>query len=292
MFIGNKTVSGFSLRMYQVGNLHLGIPTDIGPRILYLAHQNRPEDNLFSILPNAGRQTDEGFWHLYGGHRLWAAPEAFPRTYSLDNRPIILSEDDKGITLESEPEPLAGIDKKLIIMPHSSGGIKIIHRIQNKGLWPIQLACWALSVMQPNGTAVLPITPQPVDVDSLLPDRTLTIWPYTNLKDSRLSFHNDRLVIQQNPKLKPPLKIGTRANPPAGYYYWNGLLFKKENRILTDANYPDGNSTFEVYTSSEMLELETLGPLTLLEPEQETQSIEIWNVYETDKFIPETEKLT
>ena len=43
---------------------------------------------MLAELPDTKVTTDLGEWKPWGGHRLWAAPEAMPRTYSPDNSPI------------------------------------------------------------------------------------------------------------------------------------------------------------------------------------------------------------
>jgi len=74
--VEEKEVGGFKTKFFYLDNLVIGIPTEIGPRILYLSSKEKPEFNLFGVLPEAGIQTSEGFWRIYGGHRLWSSPEA------------------------------------------------------------------------------------------------------------------------------------------------------------------------------------------------------------------------
>ncbi|MEM2960208.1 MAG: hypothetical protein QXU67_01245, partial [Candidatus Bathyarchaeia archaeon] len=88
MRVEEKTIEGFRVKILSIGDMLLGVACDIGPRILYLASAEKPELNLFGILPNAGVETSDGFWRIYGGHRLWSSPEAKPRSYSLDNQPV------------------------------------------------------------------------------------------------------------------------------------------------------------------------------------------------------------
>jgi len=49
--------------------------------------------------------------------------------------------------------------------------------------------------------------------------------------------------------------------------YWNGNLFVKTFDYKNGAVYPDFGSSVEVYSAKENLELETLAPLKLLQPE-------------------------
>jgi hypothetical protein len=64
MKVQEKKVDDFNTKMVSMNGITVGIATDIGPRILYVASNKRPELNLFGVLPDAGVQTSEGFWRL------------------------------------------------------------------------------------------------------------------------------------------------------------------------------------------------------------------------------------
>ncbi|HJS19230.1 MAG TPA: hypothetical protein VJ785_10805, partial [Anaerolineales bacterium] len=48
--------------------------TDLGPRIIGL-YAKGVEGNLFVVTPDQHWPTPHGEYYLYGGHRLWTAPE-------------------------------------------------------------------------------------------------------------------------------------------------------------------------------------------------------------------------
>jgi hypothetical protein len=266
-----------------LNQLRIGIATNLGPRILYLAHNDNPELNVFGILPDAGTQTSEGFWHIYGGHRLWSSPEATPRSYSLDNQPVKLEFGKDKITIIGNPELSNSIQKKITLQPAKKNlGIEVNHTITNIGRWPIQLACWALSVMRQNGIAIIPIKPHQVDSAGLLPDRHLTLWPYTSLADKRITFLDEYILVQQNPKIKITIKLGTKSNPEWVAYWVQGLLFVKRFKLEPGA-YPDFGCNVEVYTNDAMLEAETLGPLKTIRPGESVQHTEWWNIIKAGK---------
>src|ERR1035437_959987 len=60
--------------------------TDVGPRVIRLGFIGG--QNLFKEYSATLGRTDDTEFHPYGGHRLWHAPEAFPRSYSPDNGPV------------------------------------------------------------------------------------------------------------------------------------------------------------------------------------------------------------
>ena len=66
--------------------MELVVTTDVGPRIMRLAFRGGP--NLLKEYPEHLGKRGGNAWRLYGGHRLWHAPEASPRTYWPDNVPV------------------------------------------------------------------------------------------------------------------------------------------------------------------------------------------------------------
>jgi len=85
--------------------IELVTPTDIGPRILrfgFIGQQNE-------FVPVLG-------WG-FSAHRLWHAPEAYPRSYLPDKDPISFKQHDNFIRLTEATEKETGIQKELDIPP-------------------------------------------------------------------------------------------------------------------------------------------------------------------------------
>ena len=59
----------------------------------------------------------------------------------------------------------------------------------------------------------------------------------------------------------------------------NGQLFLKRFAWQPNAEYPDFNVNFEAYTDRDILELETLAPLTELQPGQSVIHSEEWLLF-------------
>ncbi|MBA2123542.1 hypothetical protein B9J78_01135 [bacterium Unc6] len=66
------------------------------------------------------------------------------------------------------------------------------------------------------------------------------------------------------------------ANKGWGAYIHKNGIFIKTFKHKADARYPDYGCSLEIYTNSKMLELETLGPLFNLKPNQTIQHTENW----------------
>jgi hypothetical protein len=72
-------------------------------------------------------------------------------------------------------------------------------------------------------------------------------------------------------------------------YARRGDLFIKRAASDANATYPDRGSSAEVFTNHEMLELETLGPMELLEPGSVVEHSEIWELHRGEDFSSATE---
>ena len=66
---------------YRLSNnlVDLIVTTDVGPRVIRFGFVG--EENEFKEYEELMGRTGGAEWRIYGGHRLWHAPEARPRTY-------------------------------------------------------------------------------------------------------------------------------------------------------------------------------------------------------------------
>lgn len=291
MEIEEKELQGFKMKIVSIGDISVGIPSNIGPRILYLAGRKRAGFNLFGILPNSGVQTSQGFWRTFGGHRLWSSPEAMPRSYSPDDKPIGLEMVRGAISIIGNPEVENSIQKEIRIRAFSQGRIQVIHTIRNIGRWPVRLACWALSVMRQNGFAIIPVESSKDEGRGLLPDRHFSIWPYDDLSDRRLRLADQYILVDQDPSVKDPFKIGAMSRPTWVAYHVDGIAFVKQF-LVEEGEYPDFGCNVEVYTNADMLELETIGPLKVIEPSGSIEHAEYWSIFDVGQLTHEPNDIT
>lgn len=268
--------------------IQLVISTEVGPRILFFGFHG--EDNEFYENPEHSGKTGGGEYRVYGGHRLWTSPE-IESTYFPDNVPVSVREQSGAFIFTSPPEhvhPGAGLQKEIEVKLHETGThVAITHRISNRGKQVIEVAPWALSVMAGGGKAILPLPPRaPVSKDKLLPEGVLVLWSYTDLGDPRWSIGTKYIQLRQedNPAFRFREQMGGIYNPFGwGAYFRQGHLFVKRADVYKGSKYPDFGCNFEIYTDPSSLELETLGPLQGLEPEQTLQHTEEWWLF---KDIP------
>ena len=135
--------------------VELIITTGLGPRVLFYGYVGG--QNFFRVFEDQVTNVKPGEWQSYGGHRLWHAPEVFPRTYYPDNDVVEYDWDGKTLTLTCVPEVANDVVKTIEITLDESGtGVSLNHTIKNTGPWSVELSAWCLSVMAPGGRAVIP----------------------------------------------------------------------------------------------------------------------------------------
>jgi len=269
---------GLPTRAIENKFLRLEFLVTAGPRIVRLLFPGSTE-NVFAELPHKTIETVQGDFFLRGGHRLWHSPEAMPRTYLPDNTGVQIKEIDGGVRLRQPTEAQTGITKSIEIrLDAQRAAATITHRLQNDGARAAEFAPWAITMLPLGGVAILPQTVSPIDAHGLLPNRNLVWWSYTRINDARLELANDTIRVHARAEL-PPCKIGY-FNRRGGIAYWrNNILFVKRFTPQIDQPHPDFNCNVEVYCNDEFIELETLAPLTRIEPGQSATHVETWELY-------------
>jgi len=271
------------------GQIELIATTDVGPRIMrfgYVGGQNLLKEYKDQLGKTGG---DE--WQIYGGHRLWHAPEHAVRTYFLDNSAIKHSWDGKTLKLTQDVETTTGIVKEIEVTLDSKGNhVKVLHRLINTNMWDIEASPWAMSVMAQGGRLILPQEPYRSHPEYLLPARPLVLWHYTDMKDPRWIWGTKYIQLKQNPKVAKKQKAGLLNKVGWGAYYLNGQLFIKRYPYNPEATYPDMGCNTETFTNDEMLEFETLGPLTKIPADGgKVEYVERWSLFKVKVGEDESE---
>lgn len=251
------------------------VTTDIGPRIVKFGFINR--QNFFHLSSEDIGKTGGDKWRIYGGHRLWLAPEAIPLSYYPDNQPVKNSYDGTTLKLTQEREITTGIVKEMeITLFGDKNQVTVLHRFINKGANEIELSIWALSVLAKEGRAIIPQEPFGEGDDYLLPARPLALWQYTKMNDPRWVWGEKFIQATQNPTFTSEQKIGLLNKQGWVAYYLNKEILVKKFSYEEAAIYPDFNCNNEIYINGSFLEIETLGPLTNLPLEGVIKHTEHW----------------
>lgn len=255
--------------------IELIVTLDVGPRILRFGFIGGP--NEFCEYEEWWGKTGGDEWRNYGGHRLWHAPEVRPRTYAPDNEPVTLRKTPEGVVFTQPVESTTGIQKEIAInFPALEGAVRVTHRLRNLGPWAVELAPWALSVMAPGGTAIIPLPERADHKTNLLPGSVLALWKYTDLSDARWTFGRRFILLRQDAQATTPQKIGASVVQGWAAYVRDGHAFVKRFPYDPAATYPDFGVNAEFFTNARMLEVESLGPLTRLAPGAEVEHVESW----------------
>jgi len=270
----------YGLPTRTISNQHLRLEylATAGPRIVRLALAGSAE-NLLAETPDLKLGTPYGDYFFRGGHRLWLAPEAFPRSYIPDNDGLTVEELPDGVGLFGPTEAATGIRKSIEVhLSHDRSAVTLIHRLHNNGPEPVELAPWAITQLPLGGLAVLPLRANPADPAGLLPDRHLALWPYTRWQDDRLRVQDEYVLIEARPQ---PTACKVGAWNPRGWlgYRRAGVFFLKRFQPQAHGPHPDRGCNAEVYVKDRFIELETLGPLQRLEPGQAAMHVETWELY-------------
>jgi len=267
-------------RNLRLRNAHveLGVTLEVGPRIIHFSTSDAP--NVFKNYDEQMGRSGEAEWQIRGGHRLWFAPEDPVATYFPDNGPVEVDEIGGGaVRLRPAPETPNGLQKEIdLALDDHAPHVRLVHRIRNIGGHAVELAPWALTVMAPDGTAVAGLPPRGSHPEDLLPNQQLVLWPYTDLGDERITMETRSILLAQRAD-GGPTKLG--LSNPEGWaaYAVHGCLFIKRFAWDAGAFYPDMGCNTELFTNEEMLEVESLGPLAVVEPGEAVEHVEDWHLF-------------
>jgi hypothetical protein len=255
------------------------ITLDVGPRILHFAHKGSP--NVLKTYPEQLGGRHEKEWMIRGGHRLWTSPESPEdgHTYDRDNCPVSWKElGANHAVVRRTADTAHGWQKELEVkLAPDANRVTVIHRLEALRDRPDPIGIWALSVMAPGGTAIVPLPALGSHPEDLLPNQLLVIWPYVRMNDSRIIWGEKNLLVKQSAAGKP-FKIGLRHQAGVAGYQLGEQLFTKSIAFTEGETYPDFGVNFELFTNGEMLELESLAPLRNLKAGQVYAHTEEWNL--------------
>jgi len=263
------------------------VTLDVGPRVICYRLPGG-----FNVLKNYDDQmggTGEAEWQIRGGLRFWLAPEDLTRTYFPDNNPVRYEQIGPcAVRLTPPPENEYGVQKEMTVgLAESGTRVSISLKVTNIGPLITQLAPWAPTVMAPGGVEIIPQPPHrnhplhPKNAKSpadFAPNQELILWPYFDFTDSRWTFGSRYIFLRQDAK-KGPTKIGLAHRRSWVAYLNQGNLFVKRIGYVEGGSYPDMGTNYQTFSNEDMLEMETVGLLTSLNPGQSAELSESWELF-------------
>lgn len=268
------------------GTLQLTILISSGPRILsfgFVGQENEfCSDDPFTV------DFGEEKWRIVGGHRLWHSPEVVRRTYYPDNNPVEWRVEENTVFLSDVLQPWVQVKKDFrISFLSDQNRVRVEHTLTNYNAWDIRLSAWSLSEMAQGGVGVVPFsTPEPDSMSGSGKLRSLQLWTYSRITDPRVTWLDRYAILRQVPGDTSEFKIGTNSDKGWLAYFNHGHLFIKRFNCAQGVEYPDYGCTCEAYIDANMLEMETLSPLTQLAPEASLTHVEEWELLDHVPSFP------
>jgi hypothetical protein len=264
---------------YRVSNgeVELIVTADVGPRVIRYGFVGG--QNLFKEFSEQLGKTGEAQFQLRGGARVWKAPEDPVATWAADNQPVEIELAADGLTAREPIEPLTKLQKEISIHLEPTGThVRVIHRIANHSLFPLEFSVWAMSMMAQGGTVITGFPPRGTHPKDLAATNPLVMWAYTDLSDPRWKFTRKYMMLRQDPANSVAQKLGLFNRQTWAAYLLNGDAFIKQADADAAKTYPDFGCSFETFTNNEFLEIETLGPLTKAPPGEALEHVEHWSL--------------
>ena len=253
-----------------------------GPRILRLGLTGSTR-NLLAETPDSGWETPNGRYELFGGHRLWFAPEDPDRVAIPDGRGLDVDLLSDGIRLTGMAEEPTGLVRSMVLrFAPGRASMEVCHELHNVGGRTVELAPWAITQLPLGGTVVLP---QVVATHGhhVRPNRMLVLWPYTSWEDPRFRPRDGLMTVDA--RAGSNLKLGYFNDAGWIGYANDGAVLIRRFEPRPGQPHPDLGCNVEVYVGGRFLELEVLGPLTALAPDDTVTLVEHWQVEAVDPAI-------
>lgn len=277
------------------GILDMVVTIDFGPRIIFLGFTSG-KNVLFEdearkyIVPSDDGKTDiDHAFYYYGGHRLWLNTGRPSQAIMPDNEPVIYSVLSESVRLYPQRQKYSDFQTGIeIIMGEGAADAMVIHTAKNCSRETKACGLWPVTMLAGNGLLILP---QNIDDSSPdRPNRTISLWSGTDIRDDRLFLGNRYLTIRQTVGNEKPLKIGTNNIFGWAAFVGEEYTFMKRYVHVQQAVYPDFGSSCELRLGADFCEIASLGPVYRVEPEMGIKHVENLSVFQNHSAVdPEDE---
>lgn len=277
---------GRCLRLYN-DVVEIVTTLDFGPRIVrygFIDGVNIFNDKKELFTKSVGQPFkdyygEDKFFCLYGGHRLWTSPEWYPEMYYPDNDPVayeVFEEDGKKSVMLTPPAQEKNfIQMKIkLTLDADDSNVEVVHYVTNLGTRIKEFAIWCLSLCSKGGLEIIPMN---TNQTGYLPNGKIAVWPYTDLRMDEIYFGKKYTTIKQ-PDVNR-LKLGFHLKDGTVYYVLEDSVFVKNYYPNYETGvYPDGGVSYETYSCANFTEIETLGELKRVAPNETVSHTERWSL--------------
>ncbi len=257
------------------GTIKLIATIDVGPRIVFFGFIDG-DNVLFEDTERNFYEINKGYgvWYAYGGHRIWCAPEKMPETYFPDNSAVNVEFRDGVLTLTPEKTAF-GKQFSLVCTMDESNAVRIENRITNCSGKTVKFAPWSVTGLAAGGTEIIPLCS---DDNGFLPNRTMSLWSYSDINDKRFTLSDKYALLKHDSDATTPFKVGFNVTGKQVVYVVGDQIFKKTFADYKNADYPDFCCNFETYTNKLFLECELLGEMKNYHNGETAVISELWEI--------------
>lgn len=260
--------------------IHVMVSIDYGPRIVSIGFLDGPSLLFFD---NEGRHVHaneelksyygtDAAYHVYGGHRVTIAPDRMPQSYYPDNEPVVYGLLNGGVSFTPPRQKENDLQLSFeVMMGEDASDLMIVHKLKNCAREEKRLSLCGCTMLAPGGVAIIP--QNRARDEKHLPNRNVTLWPFSSFRDERL-YLGDRYILAQQAPADRLLKFGVNDVMGWAAYSNRGVTVLKRFVYAQGQAYPDFGSSLETYICNDYAELRSLSPLTTVEPGETLRYVE------------------
>lgn len=264
------------------GMIEIIVTLDCGPRIIRYGYVDG--NNHLAEYINDRIVTPYGDYFVIGGHRF------SNDLYVPDNEKVEYELILNGVRLMQKVEKWTQIQKSIdITFTENSSEVTILHRTTSFNVFNINLFISSITSMKKGGIEIIPFSRKS---ENILPDRMFVLWPYSNLRDSRVYFGDRYVAMKVNENILDNFKIGFNTNFNHALYYNDEELFiKYYEKNNNNLNYPHMGCNYESFICKNYIEMQSNSPIYNVKPNDHVEYLEIWKLHRgitldsLDKFI-------
>ncbi|MDR2266204.1 MAG: DUF4380 domain-containing protein [Christensenellaceae bacterium] len=279
-----KNIKAFTGTQYylRIGDIEICVTTDVGPRIISLnlvGQENLMFQDLNELITKDVSQIygTDSKWRLYGGHRVWLAPEE-EQTYFPDCEKVDIEILTDTVLFTPKPRP-NGLQLSLSISATKDrNSILVSYQVVNNSREQVKCALWGLTAFKSGGCMECKWSQRDTKYQ---PNRNVVFWPYSDVNDFRFKLNNDGFQLLSDINYRKPFKIGTFDPLLSVRYDLLNTIFTKsivECDESYDVELPDLSCNFEAYTNDLIHEIEVLTAYKKLGFKDKITRSEIWTL--------------
>ena len=284
------SIYGKCLHIYNdVAELY--VSSEFGPRVLHYSLKGQPNTFYTNEGMNyiqKGPEFDNTFypgayWNVYGGNRLWKSPHFKQTNYYPDHDAVDVEVLNDGAIFRCKPQIFNNVQHTVEIhLAENSSEVSMRYEIKNVSDEQKKIACWALSVCDIGGVSIFP---QPQTRLGVLPNRHISLWDYSDMRDERVYWGGKYVALLGDPNASSPIKIGINNVDGWACYLNKGFCFVLRYEHVEGGEYTDFGVSYESYANPYFLELESMSPTKELSYGESVTHAESWELFTYSKAL-------